>query len=340
MNGLGIALVGAGFIADYHLDGLSVVAEAEVRVIASRTVTKAQDVAARHGVADATDDIGAAICRPDVAAVVITTPDDTHEALACEAMRAGRAVLLQKPMAPTAAACRRILAVAAETGADLQVSWMHRHFEEVAAAQALLANDAIGRVTSVRIRNATPGPDWGDWFFRRDVVGGGVVLQLGIHGIDLVSYLFGPIVAVSARTATLLKERRLRDGRVICVENPDTAHAVYELEAGPLVAHEMSMIEPAGTDRFRMEIYGTDGVLWLRTEHGPLALRRKGADSWTACPVPVAPLGYRHHRAWVDSLLGGTKQASANDGLRSMLVAEAIAASAERGGARMQVEPT
>ena len=68
---------------------------------------------------------------------------------------------------------------ARETGADLQVSWMHRYFEEVEAARTLLANHRLGQVTSVRLRNATPGPDWGDWFFRKDIVGGGVVLPPG-----------------------------------------------------------------------------------------------------------------------------------------------------------------
>lgn len=340
MDRLGIALVGAGFIADYHLGGLADVAEADVRVVASRTPEKAREVGARHGVRDATDDVSAAIRRPDVAAVIVATPDDTHEALAVEAMRAGRAVLLQKPMAPTSSACRRILAVAAETGCDLQVSWMHRHFEEIATARVLLAEGAVGRVISVRVRNATPGPDWGDWFFRSDVVGGGVVLQLGTHGVDLIGHLFGRIVSVSARTATLLPERRLRDGRIVPVENPDTAHAVYEVEEGPLVHHEMSMIEPAGTDRFRMEIYGAEGVLWLRTEHGLLASRRPGDRDWTAHALPEAPLGRRQHRQWVDGLLGlRPKEATAVDGLHSLLVAEAIARSADRSGVLTPVEP-
>jgi predicted dehydrogenase len=338
-NEVGVGIIGAGFIADYHLGGLADVPAASVRVVASRTLAKARDLAARYGVPDATDDVSAAIRRPDIAAVVITTPDNTHEELAIEALRTSRAVLLQKPMAPTSAACRRILAVAAETGADLQVSWMHRHFAEVAAARALLAGGAIGRVTSVRVRNATPGPDWGDWFFRRDVVGGGVVLQLGIHGIDLVGHLFGRVAAVSARTATLLTERRLRDGRVVAVENPDTAYAVYEIEEGPLVHHEMSMIEPAGTDRFRMEIYGTEGVLWLRTERGLLASARKGDETWTVHTLDEASLGRRHHQHWIDGLLGlRPKDPTGLDGLTGILVAEAIATSANRAGARIPVE--
>jgi UDP-N-acetyl-2-amino-2-deoxyglucuronate dehydrogenase len=339
IESVGVALIGAGFIADYHLDGLAAVPAASVRVIADRTLAKAQDVAARHGVPLATDDVEAALRRPDVKAAIITTPDDTHEAVAVQALRAGRAVLLQKPMAPTSGACRRILAVAAQSGCDLQVSFMHRYFEEVVAARSLLAAGAIGRVTSVRVRNATPGPDWGDWFFRRDVVGGGVVLQLGAHGIDLIGLLFGRVASVSAHTATLVPERRLKDGRVVAVENPDTAVAVYEVENGPIVYHEMSMIEVAGTDRFRMEIYGTGGTLWLRTERGLLASFRTGDETWTAHSLPRTPFGVRQHREWIDSLLAPlSRPTSATDALQGQLVADAITRSAECGGCRTDVE--
>ena len=336
---IGIALVGAGFIADYHLGGLKGIPEAAVRVIASRTQKRAADLARRFGVPDATCDVAAAIRRPDVDAVLITTPDDSHEALAVEALTAGRAVLLQKPMATDSMACRRILDAAARAGCDLQVSYMHRYFEEVVAARAMLREGAAGTVTTVRQRNATPGPDWGDWFFRKDRVGGGVVRQLGIHGIDLVEHLFGSIVAVSARTATLVPQRRLRDGRIVAVENADTAFAVYEIEGGPLVHHEMSMIEQAGTDRFRMEIYGTEGSLWLRTEHGLLAGSAAGGAGWTVPHLPQTLPGHRQHREWIDGLLGRVPPPSTGlAGLRSLLVAEAIARSADADGVRTIVE--
>ena len=340
MADIGIALIGAGSIADYHLGGLSGISGVAVRVVASRTLESAQAVAARYNIGDATSDVAAAVNRPDVAAVIITTPDDTHEALAIAAMQAGRAVLLQKPMATDSAACRRMLAVAEQTGSDLQVSWMHRHFEEVDAARSMIAAGAIGQVRTVRLRNATPGPDWGDWFFKKAIVSGGVVLQLGIHGIDLASHLFGTILTVSARTATQRRERRLRDGRVVPVENPDTAFAVYETDAGLLIEHEMSMIEFAGTDRYRMEIYGDNGALWLRTERGVLASASAGQAGWIGHTLAEVALGKRHHQRWVDGLLGrGPKDATAVAGLKSLLVAEAIAASAARVGACVPVEP-
>ncbi len=339
MTGVGIALIGAGSIAEFHLGGLAAVPDAHVVVVASRTLAPARAVADRHSVPEVTTDWAAAMSRPDVSAVVVTTPDDTHEAIADAALRAGRHVLLQKPMAPTAEACRRILAAARASGHDVQVSFMHRHFEEVAAARRLIDAGAIGRVMSVRLRNATPGPDWGDWFFKRDRVGGGVVMQLGVHGIDLVCHLFGAIQAVSARTATLVGERRLRDGHVVAVENPDTALAVYEIASGPLVNHEMSMIETAGTDRFRMEIYGTAGTIWLRSERGTLAVARQGVDGWDVPAMPQVPMGQRLHQQWIDGIVGRTPPArTAADALHGILVAEAIARSAGHGGARTPVE--
>jgi predicted dehydrogenase len=339
MSTIGIALIGAGFIADYHLAGLACVPDAEVRVIASRGLEKARDVARRFGVPEATDDVAAALRRPDIHAVVIIAPDDVHEELAVASLRAGKAVLLQKPMASTSTAARRIIDVAGRTGCDLQVSYMHRHFPEVEEARGLLAGGGAGRAMTVRLRNATPGPDWGDWFFRRDAVSGGVVHQLGIHGIDLVGHLFGPIETVAAHCATLRPERTLKDGRAVRVENPDTAFAVYTLPDGPLVHHEMSLIEAAGTDRFRMEIYGERASLWLRSERGPLALAREGGVGWECPPLSAEAAGERHHRWWIDGLTGRRPaEATGRDGVQGLLVAEAIARSAAAGGAETPVE--
>lgn len=338
---VGIALIGAGFIADYHLAGLSAVPEAAVRAIVGRTRAGAETLAQRFGVPGVVD-LESALARKDIDAVVITTPDDTHEDIALRAIAAGKAVLLQKPMATTSAACRRMIAAAARAGVDLQVSFMHRHFPEVVAASRLLADGAIGDVTSVRMRNATPGPDWGDWFFKRGRGGGGAVLQLGVHGIDLIEHLFGPIMAVSARTATLLKKRKLADGRMVDVENPDSAWCTYEIGQGSVASHEVSMIQVQGCDRFRCEIYGTKGTMWLRTERGALSVFTSSDvdGGWSSPELPDTSPGERQHRLWIDGLLGRSPpEDTATAGLRGLLVAEAIERSAARGGCREDVEP-
>ncbi len=339
MDRVGIALVGTGFIADYHLAGLNAVPRADVRVVVGRDPAKAAAIAARFAIPDASTDLAATLARGDIHAVIIATPDDTHEAMAAQAAIAGKAILLQKPMAADSVACRRIIASAAAAKIDLQVSFMHRYFEEFRMAKDLVTGGAIGEVTSLRIRNATPGPDWADWFFKKSRVAGGVVLQLGVHGIDLLLQMCGAVTRVSATTAILRPERLLADGRRVTVENPDSAWAVYALASGVVASHEMSMIEAKGCDRFRVEIYGTKGTIWLRGERGPLAISRAGGTGWEALDVPAHPFGQRQHRRWIEGILGtAPRERTAEDALAGILIAEAIDRSSARNGQHVAVE--
>ncbi len=331
-------MLGAGFIADYHLDGLAAAGGAVVRTIASRSAENARRLARKHGIADATDDWRRALDRTDIDAVIIATPDPTHEEIAIAAAHAGKHVLLQKPMAGDVAACTRILSAARSAGVDLQVSFMHRHFAEVHEARRLLGEGAIGRVHSVRIRNATPGPDWGDWFFDASNPANGVVYQLGVHGIDLTTWLLAPIERVCANVSTQLPTRRLRDGRVVDVRVPDTALARYHYASGAVGSHEMSMIEVQGCDRFRLELYGDAGTLWLRSERGPLALWSSGKGAWWVPDLDAAPLGQRHHREWLDGIVGRSQRAdTATEAIEGMRVIAAITRSSALDGRQVAV---
>jgi len=337
---VGVAVLGAGSIAEYHLAGIAAAGGAKVRVIVGSGSPKAAALADRFGIAQVMHDWRAALVRPDVDAVVIATPDDTHETIAVAAAEAGKAILLQKPMAASAGSARRIIAAAERAHVDLQVSFMHRFFEEVVQARAWLAEGLIGRVCSVRVRNATPGPDWGDWFYTRERVGNGVVDQLGVHGIDLVLQLVGDVQSVSARMATLVPRRTLRDGRVVDVQTCDSAFAIYDFAGGAMGAHEMSMIEVKGCDRFRLELYGERGTMSLRTGRGPLAVYApdRFGDEWLVPSLPSPPFGARQHAVWLAGVAGrGPRLATAHEALRGMEVVEAIVRSSARGGAAVPV---
>jgi predicted dehydrogenase len=337
---IGVAMLGAGFIAEYHLAGLAAAGGAEVRIVVGRTRDKARALAGRFGIPESSTDVAAALARDDVQAVIVATPDDTHEAIAVAAARAGKAILLQKPMAGSVEGAQRIAAAASRHGVNLQVSFMHRFFDEVVATRRWLDEGLIGRVLSARIRNATPGPDWGAWFFRQASVPHGVVDQLGVHGIDLVEHLLGRVRSVSAHARIALPERQLRDGTRVKVETVDNAIAAYELADGTLVTHEMSMTEVAGCDRFRMEIYGEDGTLWLRSERGRLAAfvpGRFGRD-WHVPTLPDTPPGKRQHETWLAGIAGDAPPLdSAGDALRGMRIVEALMQSSERNGQSVAV---
>jgi myo-inositol 2-dehydrogenase/D-chiro-inositol 1-dehydrogenase len=321
-----IGVIGAGLISVYHLDGLAAAGGAEVRVLAARSTTRAGPLARRYGIPEVATDWRAVLDRSDIDAVLIATPDATHEEIALAAAQAGKAVLLQKPMAMSLAQCRRILDGARAAGVDLQVSWMHRHFEEVVRTRELLASDKLGPVHHIRIRNATPGPHE-PWFFDPAHVAGGVVLQLGVHGIDLIRHLFGAIETVSATTATVQPERHLPGGTVISTVE-DEALASYRFASGVLGSHEMSFNETAGTDRFRLEIYCADATLLLRGARGPLAVhapRLTGEPGWFLPALPAAPLGARQHARWLDILRGKiASDSTAEDAVAGQAVAEAI----------------
>jgi predicted dehydrogenase len=237
-------------------------------------------------------------------------------------------------MAGDVAGCRRIVARAAAAKIDLQVSFMHRYFDEFLRARELVADGAIGALQSIRIRNATAGPDWGDWFYKRANVSGGVVHQLGVHGIDLVRLVAGEIASVSATTAILKPNRTLADGRHVTVENPDSTWAVYRCQAGVVASHEMSFVEVAGCERFRLELYGIHGTIWVRSELGTLAWRRNGDGAWTVETLESTRFGERHHRRWIAGLVGELEpEATAADAVAGLQVATAIAASAAARGA-------
>ena len=330
-----IGMIGAGFISEYHLAGLRAAGGAEVRVLMGRTPDRVAALARRFDIPDMVTDYRAVLDRQDIEAVVIATPDDTHEEISVAAAAAGKSILLQKPMARSSAECRRIIAAARQAGVHLQVSFMHRYFEEVVRTRELLADARLGPVFAVRMRNATPGADWNDWFFFKDRVGGGVVLQLGVHGIDLIRHVIGEIESVTARVATLRRERRLADGRTIRADNEDHAHAIYRLDGGALASHEISWSEVHGCDRFRLEIYCAEATLWLRTERGSLAVYAPalmGSRGWFLPELPSRPLGQSHHAHWLDILRGKiAPDRTAEDGLATLLVSEAIYHSAATG---------
>ena len=335
MDTVRIGFIGAGYIADYHLGGLTAAGGADVRVIAGRSRERPAMLAKRYGIAEVVQDWRSVLERADIDAVVIVTPDNTHEEIAVAAAQAGKAILLQKPMGRSSAECVRIISAAREAAIDLQVSFMHRHFEEVSCARELIAEGKTGPVLSMRLRNATPGPDWKEWFFSQAGGGTGVVLQLGSHGIDLSRYMFGEIEQVLATVAIQRPERKLSDGRRVSVELDDLALATYWFASGAHGSHEMNFVEVQGCDRFRLEIYCEDASLWLRTERGLLSFYAPevtGKKGWFTPDLPPRPMGARHHALWLDGIRGkAPREKTAEDGLATLLVAEAIYQSAAEG---------
>jgi predicted dehydrogenase len=305
-------------------------------VLVGRRLEATTAKAAKLGIPRAETDYRTVLDDPDIDAVVVASPDDTHERIAIDALAAGKSVLLQKPMAMDSRQCRAIIDTAAAARGTLSVSFMHRYFPEVAWLRQMVAGGRLGKIHGARIRNATPGADWSDWFYRPGKVAGGVVMQLGVHGIDLCRHLFGEIETVKADISVGRPVRELADGTRVRSALEDNAMALYRLADAVGVSHEMSWTELRGCDRFRLELYAENGTVLLRTERGPAAVYAPsvtGKEEWLVPQFPDAPFGQAHHRHWLEVVRGeappdGTAQA----GLRSVMVAEAVYAAARTGG--------
>ena len=325
-----IGIIGSGFISDYHIPALQK-AGADIVILCSIKDEEVKQKAARYHILQTTNEYKAVLAREDLDAVLILTPESTHCEIAVAAAHAGKAIFLQKPMARSSEECRLIINAARTEGVPLYVSFMHRYFSEVEYARKLLDQGILGQILTIRQRNATPGATWSPWFFDRKQVGGGAVMQLGVHGIDLLRLLFGEIKSVNANVAQLVRERVMADGTVVYPDNEDYALAIYRFDSGIIAHHEIVYNEVAGTDRFRMEIYGEKGTAWLRTERGLLSYVLAGEPTaWKTPEILQEDFGIRQHRYFLDMLEDKIPfDQSGEDGLRSIEIAEAIYHSAE-----------
>jgi len=338
MNGetVRIGVIGVGDISHCHLSGVQAAGgDADVRVIAGRRAERVAPLAAQYGIPDIETDYRAVLARDDIDAVMILTPENFHEEIAVAAAEAGKAMMVQKPVAHSVESCKRLIVAAERAGVNMQVSYMHRYFEEVVYARDLIRSGKFGEIHAVCMRNATSGPIM-PWNYDPAVVQGGVVFSLGSHGIDLIQHLVGAVEDVSARTATIMRKRTFSNGEVVTdIELEDIAFATYRMKNGILVDHEMSGCEKKGTDRFLVEIHGEKGTLLLRGPRDPLAIYAPdvtGTSDWHVPDLADRPFGARHPAHWVDIIRGVLPdEASGWDSLAGMHVIQAVYEAAESG---------
>ncbi|HEX9365364.1 MAG TPA: Gfo/Idh/MocA family oxidoreductase [Vicinamibacterales bacterium] len=165
-----------------------------------RDRAKAEDYARRHGVPRVHSTAEDLIGDPDVGAIYIATPPDTHEPLALLAAAAGKPCLVEKPMALNHAECLRMVGAFRTAGVPLWVAYYRRALPRFLKVRELLSGGAIGRLTSVHVQvtdRLATGSDAENWRFDPAIAGAGLFLDLASHCLDLLDFLAGPITDVS-----------------------------------------------------------------------------------------------------------------------------------------------
>jgi predicted dehydrogenase len=184
----------------------------ELVAVMRRDAQKAADYARRHKVARWYADADALIADPDVDAVYVATPPDTHALYALKVAAAGKPAYVEKPMARNAAECDRMIQAFARAERPLFVAYYRRRLPRFLAVQELMIGGAIGRVTGVRYQAAAPKhADKDSWRIDATAAGGGHLLDVGSHVLDLLDHFFGPLTDVAGTAANLASACAVED---------------------------------------------------------------------------------------------------------------------------------
>ena len=295
-----IAILGSGFIARFYADALvGQRRKDEITTVYSRTLSNAKKFAEDYKVPDFTDNLIECVSRKDVDTVVIALSNDMHLEAVLACAEAGKHVLCTKPLGRNAKEAFAMLQ------AVEKASVMGGYLEDlVYSPKALksistIKSGSIGEVIWAKSRETHPGPH-SDWFWDKQKSGGGAIIDLGCHCVELCRNYIG-------KNIKPVEVMCWADTRVHPIDAEDNAVGMVKFENGAIGQFEVSWTFRGGMD-LRDEVMGTEGTIWinnfLRTgfemftsgKSGSYVAEKAESDSGWLFPVgdEVNELGYNH----------------------------------------------
>ncbi|GAB4453168.1 MAG: Gfo/Idh/MocA family oxidoreductase [Anaerolineae bacterium] len=248
----GFAILGPGIVADFHRQAIEANHALGAKLVAVSHYNPANfgRLSARFGVPCLTE--AEILAHPAVQAVSICTPSGQHAQQAIRAARAGKHVLVEKPLATTLADADAMIAACDQAGVQLGAVFQRRHEPYFARARRAIEAGDFGELTlgNVPIPYYRPADYFklAEWRGTWAGDGGGVLMNQGIHLVDILLWLMGDPVAISARAATLQR----------AIEVEDTVVAALRFEGGALATICATTTANPGFPH-RVEVYGTRG---------------------------------------------------------------------------------
>lgn len=186
---LKVGVLGAGFMGSTHARALAKLPDVQVVAVSSRSAEKAAALAKEVGAEAMTDSLALAT-DPRVEAVSITLPTHLHKDHTIAALNAGKHVFLEKPMGLSVVECEAMIEAAHQNQRLLMIAHVLRFWPEYVALVEFVKSGQLGRPLSATAKRLSARPAWGDWFANPEWTGG-AVLDLQIHDLDTLNWLFG-----------------------------------------------------------------------------------------------------------------------------------------------------
>jgi predicted dehydrogenase len=262
-----VALLGAGFIADIHVESYHrFVPEAEIVAVYARDPKKAQAFAQKHDISRTFHDLDQAITQSGCEVVDICLPNFLHHRAVLSAAQAGKHIIIEKPFAMTLEQADEMIAACKASGRKLMYAEELCFAPKYERVRKLVQEGAVGKIFQMRQCEKHSGPH-SDWFYDVNQSGGGALMDMGCHGIAWFRWMLGGrprALSVYAHMQTGL----IHTGRTRCEEN---SLCLVEFEGGAVGVAENSWAKPGGMDD-RVEVYGTGGVIYADLFLGNSAL--------------------------------------------------------------------
>ncbi len=261
-----VGIIGCGKIAQVrHIPEYLANPHVELAGLYDINQARAQELAEKFG-GKAYPSVEALLADPEIEAVSVCVANHAHAEVTIAALKAGKHVLCEKPMAVTLAECEAMVAAAEETGKYLMIGQNQRLAKAHAKAKELVASGAIGQVLTFRTIFGHGGPEtWSvdpgknTWFFDKTKAAMGAMADLGIHKTDMIQYVLGTKIVKTQAVLTTL-DKRGANGELIGVD--DNAICIYQMENGAIGTMTASWTYYAAEDNTTV-IYGTKGELRL-----------------------------------------------------------------------------
>jgi UDP-N-acetyl-2-amino-2-deoxyglucuronate dehydrogenase len=316
---LRFGIVGCGVIGPVHAEAIASLPDAQLVSVVDIKPKQAEKLAGQYGARPYTQ-LQHMLHSESLDVVIICTPSGLHGELACQVMRSGRHVIVEKPMEISREAIEEMLRVQQSTGVKLAVISQHRFDPASRQVHELVEEKAFGKLV---LGNAIV-PWWrsqeyyesGDWRGTWKLDGGGVLMNQSIHSIDLLQWLMGPVKSVFGYTDTLVHR----------METEDAAVAILRFASGALGTIAATTGAYPGVTT-RVEIFGDKGSAMIENDNlSYLHLAREDKESISA--YGITP---QEHEKREDT--GSTSQnpAALSAGSHAQQIADMIRAIREDG---------
>ena len=312
-------IIGCGDVCEIKSGPAFQLAEgSELVAVMRRDGALAADFARRHKVPFSCDNADAIINHPDVNAVYIATPPDTHLSYALQVAAAGKPCYVEKPMARSAAESLQMCQAFERAGVPLYVGFYRRGLARFQLAKRLIEAGELGAITSVSYRLFLPRDETFNaahlpWRLNAEIAGAGLFYDLGSHLLDALDYIFGPLTNVAGNAANVATPQ-------ITVE--DSVSMSFVARGAPAAA-QWNFAAPVHLDR--IEVFGDRAKLSMSCFGGDDVIIEAGGEVQTFDGNAPQPVHLNLVQTIVDELRGqGVALSTGRSALRTMEAMDAV----------------